>query len=368
MTGAQFDPVTQAGAGRVSRRTALRGGAIGIAAGALTGSGLRTAAQQATPVATPEGMSVTPDMLPSWTDGPARQRILSFLNSVLDPASDAFVEPADRVATFDLDGTLWSEQPVVLIDFLLGHIYQLAESHPELRTIQPYRAVWEQDSGYFDALIEADLAGDTEALDTFWQALMGPLAGMTPAEYDATVQAFFDQSMHPDLNVPYRQTIYQPMAELIGVLQANAFDVYIVTGSERDFVRGVSEQLYGIARSNVIGSGVNLAYEVDERGSVLVRLTTLDGPFDNGPGKPIQIERQVGRQPILVGGNSDGDVAMIAYAQEQHADFLGLLVNHDDADREFAYTEGAETALEIAGIQGWTVISMRDDFAQVFPS
>jgi phosphoglycolate phosphatase-like HAD superfamily hydrolase len=307
--------------------------------------------------------------LPSWREGAAREAILAFLADVTDPASDAFVAPENRVAAFDNDGTLWCEAPSIpQIYFAVAYIREQAEAHPELRTVQPYKAVWEGETGYLDAVLADLAAGDLDAVASFLETVMVPFAGMTPTEYEALVRAFFDTAQHPELQVPYRQVTYRPMVELVALLQANQFDVFIVTGGGRDFVRVISEDFYGIPRANVIGSSVELAYQPDEAGGALIRTATIDRPFDDGPGKPARIEMQIGRQPILVGGNSDGDVAMLAYAQEQHPRFLGLLVNHDDADREYAYTDGAETALELAAIQGWVVASMKNDFKEVYPS
>ncbi|MGE3797204.1 MAG: HAD family hydrolase [Thermomicrobiales bacterium] len=349
----------------VSRRRVL----AGMAGGAMAGMPIAAAVLSgivAAPVASVSANQAL-DSLPSWNEGPAKQALLDFLESVADPAATFYVPPEDRIATFDVDGTLWCEMSYPpQIYFMLDHIRQQAEAHPELRTVQPYKAVWEEDSSYFAAAAEAEAGSDVETLQRLSEELMAPFSGLTPAEYETIVRAFFDQSLHPELQVPYRQIIYQPMVELIQVLQANAFDVYVVTGSGRDFIRVISEPYFGISRANVIGSSIDLAYQTDEEGGVLVRQNTLDEPFDNGPGKPIRIEMQIGRQPILVGGNSDGDVAMLAYAQGQHSQFLGLLVHHDDADREYAYDRGAETALQLAVDHNWVVASMKEDFGEVF--
>jgi phosphoglycolate phosphatase-like HAD superfamily hydrolase len=287
---------------------------------------------------------------------------------VVDPSGASYVPPEDRIATFDNDGTLWCEAPTIpQVYFAVAYIREQADAHPELRTVQPYKAVWEQETGHLEAALADLAAGDMDAIIIFIETVMLPFAGMTPAEYEALVQVFFDGAQHPELQVPFRQVIYQPMVELVALLQANQFDVFIVTGGGRDFVRVISEDFYGIARPNVIGSSVELAYQADEAGGVLVRTATIDPPFDDGPGKPARIEMQIGRQPILVGGNSDGDVAMLAYAQEQHRQFLGLLVHHDDANREYAYDTGAETALQLAVDHDWTVVSMKNDFREVFP-
>jgi phosphoglycolate phosphatase-like HAD superfamily hydrolase len=369
MADSLFKAPTRTLGERTSRRAVIRGSVASAGAGVLGAVGYRASAREVPSVATPSGATSTGDRLPSWTDGAARQRILAFLDDVIDPASDAFVAPADRVATFDNDGTLWCEAPTIpQISFVVAYIRQQVEAHPELRTVQPYKSVWEGETGHMETVLADLAAGDMEAVTTFLETVMVPFAGMTPSEYEAIVQAFFDVAQHPELQVPYRHVIYQPMVELVTLLQANEFDVFIVTGGGRDFVRVISEDYYGIPRANVIGSSVELAYRADEAGGVLVRSATMDQPFDDGPGKPVRIEMHIGRQPILVGGNSDGDVAMLAYAQEQQSRFLGLLAHHDDAEREYAYDTGAETALELSGVHGWVVASMKDDFVVVFPS
>lgn len=348
----------------ISRRHALKGGAATGAFGALASLRRATAS---TPVPSPDTSSVPSDRLPSWKDGDARDRILAFIDTVVDPGSSGYVEPAARIAAFDNDGTLWCEVPLPQLEFLREYAREQVEAYPELRTLQPYKAVWDEDDSFFITLMEAIYTGDMVTVNAFMETLMEPFAGMTPAEYEAIVQAFFESSQHPGLQVPYRQLIYQPMVELVGLLQANAFAVYICTGGDRDFVRGISEEFYGIPRANVIGSAVELDYQTTGEGLVLVRQAAVDQPFTDGPGKPVRIEMQIGRQPILVGGNSDGDVAMLAYAQEQNRQFLGLLVHHDDDVREYGYDEGAKTALELASVHDWTVVSMKEDFMDVFP-
>lgn len=309
------------------------------------------------------------DPLPSWTDGAARRAIMTFLDAVVDPANAGYVRPEDRVAAFDNDGTLWCEKPLYAqLDFMLRVLYQRAQDHPELRTVQPYKAAWEKDSAYFNAIAEAASGGDTKPVMEFLGAVLDSLAGLTPAEYEAQVRAFFDAARHARFQVPYQQTIYQPMVELIRLLQARQFDVYMATGGGRDFMRVVSEQIYGLSRAHIIGSSVDLAYEADAQGGRIVRQKTLTMPYDDGPGKPVHIEMQVGRQPVVVGGNSDGDVQMLLYGQEQRRPFLGLLVRHDDAAREYAYDTGAEQALQLAATHQWTVISMKGDFKTIFPS
>lgn len=348
----------------ISRRSIIKAGAASAALGALAA---HPDASGSTPVPTSNRSGSANDPLPSWNDGDARDAVLAFIDSVVEPGSSTYVEPADRIAAFDNDGTLWCEIPLPQMEFLRDYAREQADAHPELRTIQPYKAIWEEDAGFFSTLIEAVYSGDMATVNSFMEIIMEPFAGMTPTEYEAIVQAFFQTSRHPELQVTYRQLHYQPMVELVGLLQANAFDVYICTGGDRDFVRGISEAFYGIPRANVIGSAVELDYQTTDEGLALVRQAAVDQPFTDGPGKPVRIEMQIGRQPILVCGNSDGDVAMLAYAEEQHRQFLGLLVHHDDDVREYAYDEGAETALELASVHGWTVVSMKEDFMEVFP-
>jgi phosphoserine phosphatase len=286
--------------------------------------------------------------LSSWRDGASKSAVLDFVRSVSTPGT-SFVPPAERVAAFDNDGTLWCEKPMyVQADFLFRRWRQMAEEEPARRTQQPWKALVEGDEAWLAAITEhlPDLIrGVTEAYDA-----------ITTQAFEQAVGKFFASARHPTLGVPYYEVGYRPMRELIALLKAHEFTVYICSGGGRDFVRPVAEQMYGVARECVIGSATTLEY----RDGDLYRTRGIEQPIDDGAGKPVHIWARTGRRPLLAGGNSDGDIAMLATAS------FGLLIHHDDAEREFAYDEGAEQALAQAAQQGWTTVSMRRDFETVF--
>jgi phosphoglycolate phosphatase-like HAD superfamily hydrolase len=286
--------------------------------------------------------------LPGWNDGAARRAILEFVRSVTLPG-DGFVPPADRVATFDNDGTLWCEKPLyVQADFIFRRFREMVREHPEKAGEQPYKAVVEGDTAWL-----ADLyAHVPEVLKGVAEAY----SGITTEAFDAAARAFFATATHPTLGVPYTRTAYAPMRELIGLLEANEFRVYICSAGGRDFVRAACEEVYGLTRDRVIGSATTLEY----RDGDLYRAPSVEQPIADGPGKPVHIWTRTGRRPLFAGGNADGDIAMLETAR------FALLVRHDDGEREFAYDAGAERALAAAAAGGWTVVSMKNDFATVF--
>ena len=286
--------------------------------------------------------------LASWNDGKAKSDILAFIRSVTTPG-DGFVPPADRIATFDNDGTLWCEKPMyVQADFVFRRWKAMVEADPEKAKEQPYKALVENDRAWLAGLLDHVpelVKGVTEAYD--W---------ITVEAFEDAVRAFFAAASHPTLGRPYTQVGYQPMIELLGLLRANDFKVFICTGGGRDFVRPVAEAMYGVPRENVIGSATTLEY----RAGNVYRTKGVEQPIDDGPGKPVHIWTRTGRMPLLAGGNSDGDVAMLETAR------FGILVHHDDAEREFAYDTGTEHALVEAAQRGWTVVSMKNDWSAVF--
>jgi phosphoserine phosphatase len=288
------------------------------------------------------------DALSHWRDGATRSAILAFLDSVTAPG-DGFVPVAERIATFDNDGTLWCEKPgYPQADFLLRRWAEQARADPARAAVQPWKAVVEGDRAWLAGILDhqADLiTGVTEAYE-----------GITTEAFEGEVRTFFDTVDHPTLGVPYTAATFRPMRELIELLEANDFQVYICSAGGRDFVRVVSEELYGIPRERVIGSGTALEF----RDGDVYRTRGIEQPVDEGPGKPVHIWTRTGRKPLFAGGNADGDIGMLELAR------FGLLVHHDDADREFAYVDGAEKALAEASQRGWTVASMRDDFRTVF--
>ena len=287
-------------------------------------------------------------VLPSWSDGPAKSAILEFIQSVTTPGA-SFVPPSDRIATFDNDGTLWCEKPLyVQADFLFRRFVAMVKEDPQRAKEQPYMAVVEGDREWLKdiyAHVPELVKGVTEAY-----------AGITTDAFDAAVCEFFASAVHPTLGVPYTQVAYRPMLELMALLKAHDFKVYICSAGGRDFVRAVCEQVYDLPRDRVIGSATTLEY----RDGDLYRSTGVEQPLDDGPGKVIHIWARTGRKPLLAGGNADGDIAMLESAR------FALLVHHDDAEREFAYDAGAERALAAAKARGWTVVSVKEDFRTVF--
>ena len=247
--------------------------------------------------------AATADPLPSWNPGPAKDTILKFVADVADPASPSYVPPADRIAVTDNDGTLWTEKPIpVQAAFVSPRIAQMAPDHPEWQTTQPYQAVLEQDAETLQSLS----AEDVEKL------IFTTHAGMTEEEFEAEAKAFLDTAKHPRFGVPYTETVYQPMLELLAFLRANGFKTFIVSGGGVEFMRTFSEEVYGIPRENVIGSSLQYEFQQTSDGSVLVRQPELVS-FDDREMKPVNIQLHIGRRPILAVGNSDGDLAMFQY-------------------------------------------------------
>ncbi len=299
-------------------------------------------------------------VLRSWNDTPTRATILDFIEQATDPDSQAFVAPADRVATFDNDGTLWCEKPAYpQFVFAMQRLKQLAVEMPELATQPAYKAALEDDISYFTKLYPGDVP-------TLMKVLFDTHAGMRQEEFKQMAVEFLSNVKHPRFGVPFKECTYLPMVELVHYLQANEFKVYIASAGGMSFVRSVSEEIYNIPKENVIGSSIS--FEVGKEGDklVLLRKPGLVEPLDEGPGKPINIELHIGRPPILAAGNSDGDIEMLEFAESSGKPFLNLLVHHDDGEREYAYNEGASGALNLAADRGWTVVSMRDDFREVF--
>jgi len=291
------------------------------------------------------------ELLPSWRQGDAKSAVLEFVESVSRPGAScaSYVPPADRIETFDNDGTLWCEKPqYVRADFLFRRWKHMAEADPAKAKEQPYKAVAENDQAWLSNLaghVPDLVKGVTEAYE-----------GITVWAFEQAVREFFATATHPTLGLPYTKVGYQPMRELLDLLQAREFLVFICSGGERDFIRPVSEQMYGIPRQRVIGSATTVQYRDGE----LYRTKDVEQPIDDGTGKPEHIWMRTGRTPLLVGGNADGDVPMLQTAR------FSLLIHHDDASREFAYDTGAEKALAEAKERGWTVVSMHDDFKVVF--
>ena len=298
--------------------------------------------------------------LSSWREGPAKRAISEFL------AAAESVPVAERVAVFDNDGTLWCEKPApIQMDFILRRFAEMAEADPGLRERQPFKAACERDHAWFQTVLEEHYAGDDRNVKTVAGGILAAFDGISVEDFEARADAFLRGTGHPTLGRGYLECAYAPMVELLDLLAANGFANYIVSGGGRDFMRPISDDVYRIPRERVIGSATALAYTADEHGGTITHLPAPDY-LDDGPEKPIRIWSRTGRRPLLAAGNSNGDVEMLDFSQHADKPFLRLLVLHDDAEREFAYTAGAERALDRADQSGWTVVSIKDDWDTVF--
>jgi phosphoglycolate phosphatase-like HAD superfamily hydrolase len=294
--------------------------------------------------------------LASWTDGPTKSTILDFVGRVTTPGAD-YVAPEERVAVFDNDGTLWCEKPMYIqLDFLIRRFKEQAEADPALRDQQPYKAAYTGDLQWLGDAVAKHYQGDDTDMKPLAAAILKAHHEITVEEHAGRINAFFAEAKHPTLGRPYTSCGYAPMVDLLRYLEANGFVCYIVSGGGRDFMRPVTGPLYGIPPERVVGSSVGLVYRDGQ-------LYTTDQPefLDDGPIKPARLWSRIGRRPIFAAGNSNGDIEMLEFTRG-----LRLLVLHDDAEREFDYVAGAERALEQAGRDGWTVVSMRNDWTAVF--
>jgi phosphoserine phosphatase len=302
----------------------------------------------------------TPDPLPSWNEGDAKRAILEFVDAVTDEASPDHVPPSERLAVFDNDGTLWPEQPLyVQLAFALDRVKQLASEHPEWKTTQPFQAVLEGDMA---ALGKAGLAG-------IEQIIGATHAGMTSDEFEGIARDWFETAAHPRFQRPYTALAYQPMVEVLEHLRANGFRTYVVSGGGIEFMRAISERMYGVPRDQVVGSSGKVRYEVRDGTPVLVRLADIDF-FDDKEGKPVAIQKFIGQRPIAAFGNSDGDQQMLQWTAAGPGRSLAVLVDHTDPDREFDYRVSPmgtlKLALDEANQRVWTVVSMKDDWKAIF--
>jgi len=303
--------------------------------------------------------------LTSWRDGGAKQAIFDFVSRACGEGPDG-VPVEERVATFDNDGTLWCEKPVpIQADFILRRLAEMAEADPELRERQPWKGAYERDYGWLGQAIIEHYAGDDANVRILIGGVIAAHSGMSVDEYEAVADSFLHTTQHPTLGRTYLQCAFAPMVELLGYLKANGFSNYIASGGGRDFMRPISEELYGIPRDRVIGSSTALEYSSDDSGGTITRKAEADF-VDDGPQKPIRIWSRVGRRPLLAAGNANGDIPMLDFTQHADKPSLRLLVLHDDAEREFDYTKGAEQALEQAKTNGWTVVSIKNDWDTVF--
>jgi len=301
------------------------------------------------------------DHLPSWNDTAPKKAIVAFVEKVTKEGSPDFVPPNERIATFDNDGTLWAEQPMYFqLPFALDRVKALAAQHPEWKDKQPFASLLKGD-------VKGALAGGEPAI---FQIVMATHAGMTTEEFEKIVRDWLATAKHPKTGRPYTDMIYQPMVELLRYLRAAGFKTYIVSGGGIEFMRPWSEKVYGIPPEQVIGSSGKLKFELRDGKPVLVKLPEVDF-IDDKEGKPVAINKFIGRRPTLAFGNSDGDLQMLQWtAAGNGVRFMGL-VHHTDADRERAYDRDSSIgrlnkALDEAKAKNWTVVDMKKDWKRVF--
>lgn len=306
--------------------------------------------------------------LPSWNDGPARSAILEFVERVTTESSPDFVPPSERIATFDNDGTLWSEQPVYFQGlFALDRIRAMANEHPQWRHTEPFKSAI---AGDVQGLLAAGQAGLVEVL-------RAAHSNVTAGEFEDAVRSWLEHARHPTTGMAFTRMVYQPMLELLDHLRGNGFKTFIVSGGGVDFVRVFAEEVYGVPPEQVIGTALGAIYRMRDGVPTIVKTGQLV-LLDDKAGKPVGIYRSIGRRPIIAAGNSDGDLEMLQYttiprdANDEQLR-LGLVVHHTDGEREFAYDREAsmgrlDQVLDAANRRGWIVIDMKKDWRRVYPA
>ncbi|MFI5694743.1 HAD family hydrolase [Kribbella sp. NPDC051586] len=313
-----------------------------------------------------EGAARPDALLPSWQDTPARQAIVDYVERAVQEGGAQYVPPSERIAVFDNDGTLWCEKPMpVELGFILEQLAEMAERDSSLHTQQPWQAARDQDYAWLGDVITKHYHGDDRDLKVLLDGILQTFADMNVDTYAEIAERFLRTTEHPTLGRLLRECTYLPMVELLHYLEAYGFTTYIASGGDRDFMRAITEEVYGIPAERIIGSSAGLRYRDDDTGGSVVYQAKMDG-FDDGPMKPVRIWSRTGRRPVVAGGNSNGDVPMLNYTGRPTCPGLRLLILHDDEDREFSYTAGAEASLEQARTDDWTVVSIKNDWATVF--
>lgn len=303
-----------------------------------------------------------PNPLPSWNNGSTRAAIIAFVTKATTAGGPDFIPQTERIATFDNDGTLWTEQPLyVEFVFALDRVKALAPRHPEWKTEQPFRAVLENDQRTL-------LAGGEPSL---MKIIAATHSGMTSDDFQKTVTNWIATARHPRFKRLYTELIYQPMLELLSYLRANGFKTFIVSGGGVEFMRPWTERVYGIPPEQVVGSMGKLQYEMRNGIPVLLKEPAVD-LIDDEAGKPVGIQKFIGRRPVFAAGNSDGDLEMLQWTTVGRRASLGILIHHTDAVREYAYDRNSKVgqlnvALDQAPQRGWIVVDMKNDWKVIFP-
>ncbi len=303
------------------------------------------------------------DPLSSWNNVTSKTSVIDFVRAVTDKNNLRFVPVEDRIAVFDNDGTLWSEQPAYFqLFFAMDRIKELAPEHPEWKGIQPYKAVLENDMQALAASGEHGLV----------KLVLTTHSGMNIEEFSESVKQWISTTKHPTKNVTFDKLVYQPMLELLQYLRNNGFSTYIVSGGGVDFMRAIVTEVYGIPSEQIIGSTIKTEFQIVNGNPEIIRLAELDF-IDDKEGKPVAIQRIIGKKPIFCAGNSDGDLAMMQWtASNQQPSFM-LYVHHTDSVREWAYDRNShigrfDKGLDEANEKGWTVVDMENDWNIIYPN
>jgi hypothetical protein len=302
------------------------------------------------------------DPLPSWNDTAPKKAIVAFVEKVTKEGSSDFVLPAERIATFDNDGTLWCEKPLpVQLFFTLDRVKALAPQHPEWKTKEPFASLLKGD-------VKGAFAGGEHAI---LEIMAATHSGMTVTEFEKIVADWIATAQHPKFKRPYTECVYQPMLELVAYLRANGFKTFIVSGGGIEFMRPWTEKVYGIPPEQVVGSSGKTKFEMRDGTPVLLKLPAVNF-IDDKDGKPVGINEHIGRRPVMAFGNSDGDLQMLQWTAASGGSRYCLYVHHDDAEREYAYDRKDALAKLDKGwdealAKGWTVVSMKDDWKIIFP-
>jgi phosphoserine phosphatase len=313
------------------------------------------------PAAPTEKRAVT-DPLPSWNETAPKSAIFNFVERTTKEGSADFVPPAERIATFDNDGTLWAEQPIYFqLAFALDRVKALAPMHPEWKEKEPFASLLKGD-------LKGALAGGEAAI---FEIVTVTHSGMTTVEFEQIVQEWISTARHPVTKRLYTEMVYQPMLELLAYMRANGFKTFIVSGGGIDFMRVFAERVYGVPPEQTVGSSGKLNFELRDGKPVLVKMPELNFN-DDKTGKPVGIQVHIGRRPIAAFGNSDGDLQMLEWASGGGGIRFALLVHHTDAEREWAYDRTSsigrlDKALDTANAMGWAVVDMKNDWMQIFP-
>lgn len=312
---------------------------------------------------TPLTYAKSSDPLPSWNNGAAKAAIIKFVKATTQKGGKHYVLPSERIAVFDNDGTLWNEQPFyVQLAFALDRVKALSAQHPEWKDSEPFKSVLAGD-------LKGVMAGGERALV---ELIMATHAGVTSEEFAQIVKDWLATAKHPKYNRPYTELVYQPMLELLNFMRGKGFKIYIVSGGGIEFMRPWTEKIYGIPPEQVIGSSIKTKFEMRDGKPVLMRLPEIDF-IDDKTGKPVGINKFIGRRPVAAFGNSDGDLEMLQWTAAGEGTRFELLVHHTDGEREYAYDRQSavgklDKALDEATQKGWTVVDMKKDWKRIFPT